>query len=181
MQITISEETGTFKLTPVDPEDSAFLAVLADGIDPLKYSGRTGAHPRDPYHRRMILMFREKDRKVAFGASTDQDEESIRQIRDAVYLSNASITFLGASDAGFAFFVTRCKHCNTPVIKPGECHWRTCAACREKCAHEYHMGHLIGGNDDTPLSEGEYCKKCGLGKPDTQITPAVSKPGLMIF
>jgi len=47
----------------------------------------------------------------------------------------------------------------------GECEWKTCNACKDKCEHVYEPGLVHGGNAGM-MAPGEFCGKCGRGKPE---------------
>ena len=139
----------------------------------LKYNSREGADPNDPRDKRMILFFFFDKAKVKLAAANDESEEIVRDMRDALFFSGGSgLFFLESREKGGTFFVdvclSFCKHCKMPLIDMGRCEWRTCEACVAKCEHDYDRGSVHGGSAQV-LSVGEFCNKCGRGKPNDEV------------
>lgn len=100
--------------------------------------------------------------------TTEEDKHEVGRIRDTCYFGSGDLIFLGETevDGKKAIVITglRCKHCGAGMIRYSDCEWRTCAVCAAKCEHNYVRGMIHGGSVGE-LGIGEFCDKCGRGKP----------------
>lgn len=172
MNIRENEEKGLFTLSPTNGDEEAFLVAVKTSLSigqSLEYNGRSGAEIRAPYSERMILAFKLEGQRHEIQASSDESEDVIRSIRDAVFLSAGKLILQGHSEAdgkiAVDFCTTFCKLCNAPIISPMRTHWKVCRACSDKCSHEWKEGMVNNGG--LP-GYGEYCSKCGTGKPQAE-------------
>lgn len=178
MNASIDTTKKIIVLTPTDAaEGNCLRALIAGGAgSSLRYKGRSGAHPNDPYNLRMLLRFELDDYHIVVMASTDDGECDIRAIRDAVYFGGGGLTLLNHEEVdgkpSAQVCVTFCKHCQAPLIDMGRCEWKTCEACVDKCEHEYQEGATHGGPAGT-LAVSAYCKKCGRGNPNATVDPII--------
>jgi hypothetical protein len=102
--------------------------------------------------------------------SNDEDKLEVRRIRDMFYWGTGGLIFLGETEVeGKKAIVTtglRCQHCNSCMINFSACEWHTCEACAEKCEHDYIFGVV---HTDTGIGNGYHCRKCGQGKPVSEV------------
>lgn len=164
-------EKGTLTLQPSTEAETSALREIQASVPPgqlLKYAGRKGADPNDPTSERMQLSFTLDGGRFDLIATADEDEDPIRYTRDAIFFGGGGLIFLGHQEVDGApaleFSVAHCKLCSKPLITMSECEWKTCDECRNDCAHEYETGFVHGG-DVGDAAVGEFCSKCGRGKP----------------
>jgi hypothetical protein len=106
--------------------------------------------------------------KLKLRGSTRKDKFTINGIRNKCFFGRCSPIYLGKIEVegklSTIITLKRCKHCGANMVDDG-CEWGVCEACVSKCEHEYVKGFVHGGAID--IGAGEYCKKCGRGKPKT--------------
>lgn len=189
MRIICDQAGGTLTFVPVEPDEERVIASIAAILKPedtLSYGGRGQDGDGDKFctvhlHAGASRETQSKTegnvtvtRNVHVGGvelmlrgSTEDDKYEVNGIRNACYLGSGKPIFLGETtvDGRKAITVTmgRCKHCGAGMINSSACEWGTCDACVAKCEHSYVRGFIHGGGTD--IGVGEYCNKCGRGKP----------------
>ena len=108
--------------------------------------------------------------KLILIGTTEEDKHEVGRIRDACYFGSGGLIFIGETevDGKKAIITTakRCKHCGSGMIRYFDCERSTCDACAAKCEHNYVRGAIHGGGTD--IGVGEFCDKCGRGKPKAE-------------
>lgn len=187
MKIISNTELGTLTLIPVETGEESVISSICDVLKPedeMQYDGREDnddgkvcavtfrikSEKKEEVGTRGNVTFR---RNVFVGGitlilrgSTDEDKCEVPRIRDACFFSSCGFIFIGETNIdgkrAIITTVSRCKHCGANMIRRRECEHKTCDACAAKCEHHYIRG-LVHGNVDVGV--GEYCSKCGRGKP----------------
>jgi len=119
--------------------------------------------------------------RVTIQGTSNDDKAEVGGIRDAVYFGGCQPVFMGAAKIegkdAFVISLGLCQQCRSPMIGLRECEWAICNVCAGKCQHEYKNGMVHGGAAGSGAM-GEYCSKCGRGKPgsvDESKSDAVHK------
>ncbi|MGE5392710.1 MAG: hypothetical protein ACM3NH_03125 [Candidatus Saccharibacteria bacterium] len=170
----MSKERGTVVLAASDVWEAQVLREIATTVvrgSVIQYQSRDGADHGEPYDRRMTLKFLLNGREIVLRATRDEDEKIVRSLRDWIWFGKrGGVLYLEYEETleGPRVRVAPelCKICRKPVASLAESEWQTCDACAEKCKHEYKRGTVHGGVAG-PLAMGEYCGKCGRGKPES--------------
>ena len=109
--------------------------------------------------------------KLTLVGTTEEDKHEVGRIRDMCYFGSGGLIFIGETEVdGKKTIVTtglRCRHCGAGMIRYSDCEWKTCDACAAKCEHNYVRGMIHGGGVGD-MGVGEYCDKCGRGKPKAE-------------
>ncbi len=163
---------GTLTLQPSTDGETAVLKEIQATITPgelLAYTGRSGASPNDPISERMRISFVLNGGTFEIIATSDSDEDPVRWTRDAIFFGGGGLILLGHHDVdglpALEFTIGRCGICNKPIVSMGECEWKTCDGCKDKCAHEELDRGIIHGGDAGASAVGEFCIKCGRAVP----------------
>lgn len=195
MKVISNQKAGTLTLVPTAKAEKKVVGQIIKVSKPgdlLDYDGRR----TDPETGRTVMLTfhanaERKQVKVQQGnltiishefvggvkleltASDQQSLDAIRSLRNAVYFGSGGIIFLDSEmvDGKQAVTVTvqQCKHCKANLISRHACEWSTCDACAAKCDHKYIYGAVHGGSAGD-IAMGEYCEKCGRGKPEPKGT-----------
>ncbi|GEM_PF-1641736 len=188
MRIIRDKKLATLTFVPVEVGEAEVISAIAALLKPedkLDYDGRTGGDDGKPFaiFLQAGAVKEEKNdgfltRQVYVGGvkltlcgSTNDDERVVRSIRDTCYFGSGGLIFLGETEVDGTKTITttakRCKLCGGNMIGMGECEWKTCDTCRDTCEHHYIHG-MIHGGDVGDMGMGEYCGKCGRGKPKAE-------------
>lgn len=206
MLLTVNEEMGLWTLIAVS-EDEATLVSNATALlqvkDKIIYRGSSSnRETRELKHIRFHVGGKPEQKitrnpsggsthetiyvggvEVIVEPSTPYSRMVMGGMRDTCFFADGCIYFIEASSIqGLPTIVCTgsfCKHCNSPILKPGRCEWHTCDACVEKCEHEWKEGSVHGG-DAGDLGLGQYCGKCGIGKPNGISKLPISVQHLML-
>lgn len=192
MQIIRNKEAATLTFVPVEQGEAEVLnsiIAIAKPEDKMSYGGRGGGKNGEPFvvylhigSRREAVVKKSGNVtihsheeiggiKLELRGSGEDNDQEVRCIRDTCFFGAGNPIFLGTAevDGKTAIVITmkRCKLCNSPMISMVSCEWRTCDACAAKCEHEYERGVVHGGSAGN-MGMGEYCGKCGRGKPEPE-------------
>ena len=179
MKIVIDTENGVLMLTASNYDEECLLRSIRQKLrdrEFLKYAGRSSVTPNDPLSARMLLRFWFAEEKITISATSDQDELSIRHLRDAIFFGGGGLYLLGDSPEYSAttlkFCVEFCKQCQSPVIDMASCEHSICNRCAERCQHEYKGNVPIHGGK-IQLGFSEVCTKCGRVNPQAKVEVVV--------
>lgn len=190
MRLIRDEKAATFTLVPVEQSELDLFARLLPQLkkgDTFTYCGREkdgkfckvhfrfGSTPREKVTTSGSITFRETIEEggihLVIAGSTEDDKGEVYSLRNACYFGSCKPIFIDtvSVDGVKAMVITLkfCKHCQAPMISTGSVEWSTCPACAEKCEHTYEEG-LVHGGDAGTGAVGEFCTKCGRGKPRPQ-------------
>ncbi len=192
MRIIRDKQLATLTLVPVEADEEQVIASIAAMLKPedkLSYGGRG----RDGDDDKFCIIHlhagaREEEQSTTKGrvtvsktvhvggvelvlrGSTEEDKHEVGRIRDTCYFGSNGLIFLGETemDGKKAIITTakRCKLCGGGMIGYFDCEWGVCDACAAKCEHNYVRGAIHGGSMD--IGVGEFCDKCGRGKPKAE-------------
>lgn len=180
---------GCIALSPITPDEETFTKELSRQPEGflLGITGRTGADVGSPLDQRMNLVLKQDVPWIRqlLTASDNESEQSLRLLRDALFLAGDGGLYLAGSTkesrkVTVHLYVQRCKHCKTPIINNGRARWQTCSACVSRCSHRYTSGHVTGGKAGA-LGLGEYCQSCGEGKKRGRVKPLLSHGEVLII
>lgn len=190
MKIIHDKQLATLTFIPVKVTEEQIIASIAAMLkaeDKLSYGGRG----RDSDDEKFCTVHlhaggREEERvetdrnvtvhrtvhvdsvELVLQGTTEEDKHEVGRIRDMCYFGSDGLIFIGEAevDGKKAIITTgsRCKHCGAGMIRYSDCEWKTCDACAAKCEHNYVRGMIHGGGVGD-MGVGEYCDKCGRGKP----------------
>lgn len=189
MKIIRDKQQATLTFVPVDASEGQIIASIATMLkaeDKLSYGGRgrdsdnerfctvhlhAGGHEEERVETdRNVTVHRTvhvDGIKLVLQGTTEEDKREVGRIRDMCYFGSGGLIYIGETeiDGKKAIITTglRCKHCGSGMIRHADCEWKTCDACAAKCEHTYVQGTIHGGNLD--IGFGEFCDKCGRGKP----------------
>ena len=189
MKIISDKQLATLTLVPVEADEEQVIASIVAMLkseDKLSYGGRGRDGDDDKFCTvHLHAGGREEERSETSGnvtvnrtvhvdsvelvlrGSTEEDKHEVGRIRDMCYFGSGGLILIGETevDGKKAIVATgkRCKHCGVGMIRYFDCEWRTCDACAAKCEHNYVRGMIHGGGTD--MGVGEFCDKCGRGKP----------------
>lgn len=187
MKIIRDEKKATFKLVPTGPKEETTVKQIVALIKPrekLVYGGKRRDGEHCLIHLYAGSKVEEKTQKISANVTfthdvhvggvelilrgtTKADKQVVGSIRDTCFFGSGGLIFLKTVKVdGKTSLVTTakfCQHCGRGMIEMGRCEWKTCRACAAACEHTYKTGAVHGGGLDIGL--GEYCTKCGMGKP----------------
>ncbi len=193
MKIVRDKQLATLTLVPVELDEEQVIASIAAMLKPedkLSYGGRGQDGDDNKFWTVRLHAGARKERQsktegritvtqdvhvggveLVLRGSTEEDKYEVNSIRNTCFHGGSSgLIFLGTLEVdGKTAIVTtakRCKHCGAQMIRYDDCEWNTCDACAVKCEHNYVHGAIHGGNTD--IGVGEYCNKCGRGKPKAE-------------
>lgn len=192
MKVVKDSQAATLTLVPVEAGEAEVLASMLATLKPedkLVYGGREKDGEGDKFCKIHLHVGSHKEERtevrgkitirctlnvggveLVLCGSTEEDKQEVGRIRDTCYFGSGGLIFLGEAEVdGKRVMVTtakRCKHCQAGMIRHTECEWSTCDACAGKCEHNYVRGAIHGGGTD--IGMGEFCDKCGRGKPKTK-------------
>lgn len=192
MKVIRDKQLATLTLVPVEADEEQVIASIAAMLKPedkLSYGGRG----RDGDDNKFCIVHlhaggREEEKRETQGnattirtvhvdsvelvlrGSTEEDKHEVGRIRDTCYFGSGGLIFIGETEVGGkkAIITTaeRCKLCGAGMIRYLDCEWSICDACAAKCEHNYVRGAIHGGGTD--FGVGEFCDKCGRGKPKAE-------------
>ena len=191
MKIIRDEKLATLTFIPVEADEEAVIASIAAMLKPedkLSYGGRSrdrddnrfctirlyAGSRIEPQSETEGLVTVTQDVHIggvelALRGSTEEDKHEVNFIRDTCYFGSGGLIFISETevDGKKAIITTamRCKYCDAGMIHYGACEWRICDACAAKCEHSYVCGAIHGSMD---IGVGEFCNKCGRGKPKAE-------------
>lgn len=182
MRISENVEKGVWQFRPSTDEEVKQLEEIARVIPisgELKYDGRSDdtslANESDEWFVCVHLKYEvDGEEKTLKLIGTDiPDKYVVNGIRNVLYMGSSSklvLVELGSDADGIVltFANTTCKICGKHVGRRVECDWRVCDDCAEKCDHMYDVG-LVLSEGASGLGAGNYCTKCGRGKPGQYI------------
>ncbi len=193
MRIIRDKELSTLTFVPVEANEEQIVASIATMLkteDKLSYGGR-GQDSEDEKFCTVHLHAggREEPRSETIGnvtvhrtvhvgsielvlqGTTQEDKREVGRIRDMCFFGSSGLIFIGEADVdGKRAIITtgrRCKHCGAGMICYSDCEWKTCDVCAAKCEHNYVRGMIHGGSVGD-MGVGEYCDRCGRGKPKVE-------------
>lgn len=193
MKVIRNSKAGTLTFVPVDRAERGILNQIIKVSKPgdvFGYDGRK-SDPETGYTVALTFYANAKRKKVTkttgnftsisykyvggvkleLTASDEDSLKAIRSLRDAVYFSSGEITFIGSEPIegkqSIIITVNRCQHCSANLVSRHTCEWKTCDACAAKCKHNYIHGVVHGGSAGN-MAMGEFCDKCGRGKPEPE-------------
>lgn len=192
MKIIRDKQLATLTFVPVEVDEEQVIASIAAMLKPedkLSYGGRGRDGDDDKFCTvHLHAGGREEKRSETSGnvtmhrtvhvdsvelvlrGSTEEDKHEVGCIRDTCYFGSGGLIFIGKTevDGKKAIITTakRCKHCGAGMIRYSDCEWSTCDTCAAKCEHNYVRGAIHGGGTD--IGAGEFCDKCGRGKPKAE-------------
>lgn len=190
MKIIRDMQLATLTFVPVEATEKQIIASIAARLKPedkLSYSGRGRDVSDDKFCVIHLHAGGRKEERVktdkngtvhrtvyvdsvelVLHGTTEEDKHEVSRIRDMCYYGSSGLIFIGEVEVdGVKAIVTtglRCKHCDAGMIYYYNCEWKTCDACAAKCEHNYVRG-MIHGGEVGDMGVGEYCDKCGQGKP----------------
>lgn len=192
MKIIRDEKLATLTLVPIGQNETEIITSITEILKPgdkLSYGGR-GSDGNDNKFCIVHLHAgaREERQNKTVGSttfwhsvhvggvhlvlrgSTENDKSEVGRIRDACFFGAGGLIYIGETELNKTKSIIttamRCEHCNSNMLERVECEWRTCNACAAKCMHDYERGPIHGGGID--IGVGEFCSKCGRGKPKTK-------------
>ncbi len=193
MKIIRDNKAATFTLVPVDKSERAVFGHLIPKLkngDTFTYGGREddGEYCKVRLHFGSKMV--EKVERVGgitvhrgveeggiclvLNGSTKKDKLEVGGMRNSCYFGACSPIFLKTTKVSgvksLVITLKLCKHCKAPMISMHACEWSTCNACAEKCQHTYKKG-MVHGAGVGDMAVGEFCTKCGRGKPLTGNEP----------
>jgi hypothetical protein len=189
VKINRNEEDATLAFVPTGTSEvevvTAILAIVTPG-EKLSYAGRNDATETEKFSIELYAGATKEPSSETSGnvtvvgiahvggvrldlrGDTDDDDLEVRRLRDTCYFGSGGLIFLGETevDGRKALLITaaKCKLCEGNMLGLGECEWKTCNACKDKCEHVYIRG-LVHGGGAGGVGMGEYCEKCGRCKP----------------
>lgn len=193
MKIIRDKQLATLTFVPVEVDEEQVIASIAAILKPedkLSYGGRERDGDDDKFCTVNLHAGAREERegktecnvtvtrdvhvggvKLVLRGSTEEDKHEVGRIRDTCYFGSGGLIFIGETEVdGKKAIVTtakRCKHCGAGMIRYSDCEWSTCDACAAKCEHNYVRGMIHGGGVGD-MGVGEYCDKCGRGKPKAE-------------
>ncbi len=193
MKIIRNNKAATFTLVPVDKSECDVFGQLIPKLkkgDEFTYGGRED----DGEYCKVRLNFGSKMVEkvetaggmtvqsgveeggicLVVNGSTKNDKLEVGGLRNSCYFGSCSPIFLKTTKVNgvksLVITLKLCKHCKAPMIRMSACEWSTCDACAKKCKHNYTKG-MVHGAGVGDMGVGEYCTKCGRGKPLTGKEP----------
>ncbi|MBI3956359.1 MAG: hypothetical protein HY340_00005 [Candidatus Kerfeldbacteria bacterium] len=192
MKIIRDNPSATLTLVPVEADEEQVIASIAAILKPedkLSYGGRGRDGDDDRFCTVHLHAGSREEERIETGrnvtihrtvhvggvelvlrGSTEEDKHEVGSIRDMCYFGSGGLIFIGMTEVdGKKAIVTigkRCQHCGAGMTRFTECEWNTCDACAAKCEHNYVRGMIHGGGTD--MGVGEYCDRCGRGKPKAE-------------
>lgn len=171
MKVLIDRQAGLVRFVPVEQEEEQEVAAILEKIVPggfIKYGGRSTGDDGS-----IVLFFRiEREKVLTLRGSTKEDKKAVGSIRDTCYFSSSKLTLVCKEEidgkSSLVLTAQHCKQCQSPMIDMPSCEWGICAACAEKCEHKFVPGPVHGGKVGS-LGLGEFCDRCGRGKPDGEV------------
>lgn len=193
MRIIRNMDLATLTFVPVELGEEEVLAAIAVTLQPedkLIYCGRDDDGDDGRFYILYLHAGGQAESKITFKGgltiestervggvkltlvgTTEEDKREIVSIRDTCFFGSGGLVFLGETEVdgkkAMIFTARRCKHCNAGMLRFGACEWGVCDACAAQCEHTYVHG-MIHGGDVGDMGVGEYCDKCGRGKPSHQ-------------
>jgi hypothetical protein len=179
MKVIRNDAAATLTLVPDNDEERGVVNAaieLAKSEEKLLYGGREEAY--DGHNIIFLHAGAQKEKredgrlpdlvggvKLTLCGSSEEDKHQIDCLRDCCFHGNGSVVFLEAvivgNEKSIVITAARCKHCGAGMINYDRCEWKTCAACVQKCAHDYIKGLIHGPNG---YRDGEYCGSCGQAR-----------------
>lgn len=192
MKIIRDKQLATLTFVPIETDEEQIIASIIATLKPedkLSYGGRGSDGEGDKFCTvNLHAGGREEEKvetqgnvtfhstvhvdsvKLVLRGSTEDDKHEVNRIRDTCYFGSGGLIFIGETELdGKKSIITtakRCKHCGAGMIRYSDCEWSTCDACAAKCEHNYVRGAIHGGGTD--IGVGEFCDKCGRGKPKAE-------------
>ena|SRR3989344_848223 len=193
MKIIRDKQLATLTLVPVEANEEQTIASIVAMLKPedkLSYGGRGQDGDDDKFCTVHLHVGGRKEKKsetsgnvtvistehvdsveLVLRGTTEEDKHEVGRIRDMCYFGSGGLIFIGETEVdGKKAIVTtglRCKHCGAGMIRYSDCEWKTCDACAAKCEHTYVPGMIHGGGVGD-MGVGEFCDKCGRGKPKAE-------------
>jgi hypothetical protein len=192
MKIIRDKQLATLTLVPVDADEKQVIVSIAAMLKPedkLSYGRRGRDGDDDKFCTVHLHAGARKERQsktegnitvtrdvhiggveLVLRGTTEEDKHEVGRIRDMCYFGSGGLIFIGETEVdGVKAIVStglRCKHCGAGMIRYSDCEWETCDACAARCEHNYVRGAIHGGGTD--IGVGEFCDKCGRGKPKAE-------------
>lgn len=192
MNIIRDKQLATLTFIPVEADEEQVIASITAMLSPedkLSYGGRGRDGDDDKFCVVYLHAGGRKEKRVethgdvtvhstehvdgiklTLVGTTEEDKHEVGRIRDTCYLGSGGLIFLGETEVNgkkaVVMTAKRCKHCGTGMIGYVDCEWSTCDTCAAKCGHNYVHGAIRGGGTD--IGVGEFCDKCGRGKPKAE-------------
>ena len=192
MKIIRDDQLATLTLIPVEGNEEQIITSIVAILKPedkLSYGGRGRDGDDDKFcaiylhaggrkekqsetigNVTMIHTVHVDSVKLTLIGTTEEDKHEVNRIRNTCYFGSGGLIFIGETevDGKKAIITTaeRCKHCGAGMIYYLDCEWSTCDACVAKCEHNYVRGAIHGGSTDIGI--GQFCNKCGRGKPKAE-------------
>lgn len=114
--------------------------------------------------------------------TSEADARVASQIRDLCYFgSDTKISLIKQETDGRGLILTLmiaspCNGCGQPIVEAFRAEWGFCPTCIEQCDHDWVRGAVHGGTtkdgQGLDIGVGQFCSKCGTGRPDDGQKPA---------
>jgi len=167
MKIIRDKQLATLTFVPVKPDEEQVIASITAMLKPEDKLSYGGCQQDEAGRNRIVHLHAVGGIELVLQGSTEEDKQQVGSIRDTCYFGSGGLIFIGETEVdGKKSIITiakRCKYCNAGMIRYSDCEWNTCDVCAAKCEHNYVLGAIHGGGTD--IGAGEFCDKCGRGKP----------------
>jgi len=187
MRIICDSKLATLTFVPVEAEEKRVIASIATKLKPgdkmvyggrkdfgdnrefcdirLHAGGRKATKTEDNGKGRFTYPIHIGGTELVLHGSTEEDKHEVNRLRDICFFRTGGLVFLGKTkvkgDKAIIITGEFCKLCNKQMVRFVDCEWGICDACAAKCKHNYVFGPVHSKEGRL----GEYCDKCGRGKP----------------